>query len=135
MRILIVESIGTYVRMLRTRLVTVLEARNNPGCTIDVAYSAVDARQMLYEREPYDLIITAADLPDEQGISLVRKIREAWTGGWLPIIMVSDSGRRRDVLIALANGVDDYVLKPFKEGRFEHRAGLMIDELIRQGKG
>jgi two-component system KDP operon response regulator KdpE len=57
-----------------------------------------------------DLIILDLGLPDMDGIEVCRRLRE-WSQ--IPIIVLSVRDRERDKVIALDNGADDYLTKPF----------------------
>jgi two-component system OmpR family response regulator len=49
-------------------------------------------------------------LPDEDGLSLLRKFRDSWKG---PVIVISGRGDSVEKVIGLELGADDYVAKPF----------------------
>ena len=50
-------------------------------------------------------------LPDEDGVSLCRRIRTKWT---FPILMLTSRSDLLDKIIGLEVGADDYVTKPFE---------------------
>ena len=59
----------------------------------------------------YDFIILDVILPEMDGFSLVKKIRE--TDQKTPILILSAKGLKEDKLEGFSLGVDDYVTKPF----------------------
>ncbi len=59
-----------------------------------------------------DLIILDLMLPDEDGLSLARSIRQRDTDA-IPIIILSARGEELDRIIGLEIGADDYLAKPF----------------------
>jgi DNA-binding response OmpR family regulator len=59
------------------------------------------------------LMILDLSLPDEDGVSLCRKVRGKWK---FPIIMLTSRTDLMDKVIGLEVGADDYLTKPF-EGR------------------
>jgi len=65
----------------------------------------------------YDFIILDVSLPEMDGFSLVKKIRE--TDQKTPILILSAKGLKEDKLEGFSLGADDYVTKPFS-----------IDELL-----
>ena len=66
-------------------------------------------RQAL-ESGPVDLIILDLGLPREDGLSLLRYLRET---SQIPVIIVTGKGDPIDRVVGLEVGADDYVVKPF----------------------
>ena len=62
-------------------------------------------------REEVDLFLLDIGLPDVDGITLTRQIREKYRAG---IIIVSGRGDLIDRVVGLEAGADDYVTKPFE---------------------
>ena len=63
--------------------------------------------------EPADLVILDVMLPDEDGFSLCRWVREHQRFALVPIIMLTASSDEADRVIGLELGADDYLGKPF----------------------
>ena len=62
---------------------------------------------------PPDLILLDLGLPDEDGHSVLKKLREWYTK---PIIIISVLSSEHDIVTALDNGANDYLIKPFRTG-------------------
>lgn len=62
---------------------------------------------------PPDLIILDLGLPDENGHSVLKKLREWYTK---PVIILSVQSNEEDIVAALDNGANDYLVKPFRTG-------------------
>lgn len=60
-----------------------------------------------------DLIMLDIMLPDEDGISILHKLREQLATENIPVIMESAKGTEYDKVIGLDLGADDYLAKPF----------------------
>ena len=60
-----------------------------------------------------DLILLDIMLPEEDGLSMLKKLRQSPRTADLPIIMLTAKGTEYDKVIALDAGADDYVAKPF----------------------
>ena len=58
----------------------------------------------------FDIVLLDLGLPDIDGITVIKKIRE-WSS--IPIIVISARGEDSDKISALDNGADDYLTKPF----------------------
>src|SRR5207247_5309937 len=68
--------------------------------------AAIDAVAL----DPPDLIVLDLGLPDIDGIEVCRRIRE-WSD--VPIVVLSAEGSEQRKVLALDEGADDYVTKPF----------------------
>ncbi len=66
----------------------------------------------LRERVP-DLVIQDIMLPDEDGITILKKLRRDSRTEDLPVIMATAKGTEYDKVIGLDLGADDYLAKPF----------------------
>ena len=73
-------------------------------------YSAKDALACINETE-LDLAILDVMLPDVDGFTICRKIREKHT---YPIIMLTAKDAETDKITGLTLGADDYITKPFQ---------------------
>jgi two-component system, OmpR family, KDP operon response regulator KdpE len=62
---------------------------------------------------PPDLIILDLGLPDEDGHTVLQKLREWFTN---PVIILSVQNSETDIIKALDNGANDYLSKPFRTG-------------------
>jgi len=62
---------------------------------------------------PPDMIILDLGLPDENGHSVLQQLREWYTN---PIIILSVQSDEEDIIKALDNGANDYLVKPFRTG-------------------
>ena len=62
-------------------------------------------------RESVDLIVLDLMLPDEDGLSICRRLRGAQDP--TPIIMLTAKGEDVDRIVGLEVGADDYLAKPF----------------------
>lgn len=52
-------------------------------------------------------------LPDEDGLTILRKLRENASTSRLPVIMLTAKGTEYDKVVGLDSGADDYIPKPF----------------------
>ena len=69
-------------------------------------------RQAL-EDTPGDLLILDVMLPDEDGFSLCRWVRQHPRFATIPIIMLTASSDETDRVVGLELGADDYIGKPY----------------------
>lgn len=85
------------------------------GYVVSTAESGHDAVKMLDGRS-FDLMLLDIRLPDINGLTLLRQLREKQNLLDMPIIMISGLGQPQDVVSALRDGANDYVTKPFDLG-------------------
>jgi two-component system KDP operon response regulator KdpE len=76
------------------------------------------------QRHP-DLILLDIGLPDESGQTILQKLRE-WFGK--PIIVVSVQNDESEIVRALDNGANDYLVKPFRTGELLARMRSSLRE-------
>lgn len=60
-----------------------------------------------------DLLLLDIMLPDEDGLSVLKKIRDDKNLKRLPVILLTAKGSEYDKVIGLDAGADDYIPKPF----------------------
>lgn len=87
-------------------------ALSNVGYQVESFGSAGELYEALERRIP-DLILLDVMLPDEDGLSIVKKLRLREDTATLPIIMVTAKTTELDKVKGLDMGADDYVTKPF----------------------
>lgn len=62
---------------------------------------------------PPDMIILDLGLPDDSGHNVLKQLREWYTN---PVIILSVQSNEEDIVKALDNGANDYLVKPFRTG-------------------
>lgn len=62
---------------------------------------------------PPTLVLLDIMLPEEDGISVLKKLRMGIRTAQLPVIMLTAKGTEYDKVLGLDAGADDYVAKPF----------------------
>lgn len=77
------------------------------------------------------LILLDIMLPEEDGLSILRKLRADRATRALPVMMLTAKGTEYDTVLALDAGADDYVPKPFRMMELLSR----IRALIRRAEG
>ena len=102
MRLLVVEDDLALGEVLRRGLA-------EDGYAVDVEVTVADAREAIRINE-YDLAVLDLGLPDGDGVTLCRDIRN---GSALPVLMLTARDALSDKVGGLDAGADDYVTKPF----------------------
>lgn len=66
------------------------------------------------EKEKPDLVLLDIMLPEEDGLTILKKLRAAHETERLPVIMLTARDGEYDTVIGLDSGADDYIAKPFR---------------------
>ena len=103
MYLLIVEDEKTVAGQLK-------ELLEQEQYSCDVAYSYKDALELSDEKR-YDLILLDWNLPDGDGLSLLKLLREEENS--TPVLMLSANSEVDDRVKVLDAGGDDYLCKPY----------------------
>ena len=80
------------------------------GFTVHVAGDGQEAIDQIGRRHP-DLIVLDVLMPRMDGREVLRRVRHA--GDWTPIILLTQVGESAERALALEEGADDYLNKPF----------------------
>ncbi|GAB7190936.1 response regulator transcription factor [Kineococcus sp. NUM-3379] len=62
--------------------------------------------------EPFDLVVLDLDLPELDGFTVLRRLRQSRND--VPVVVLTASGTVTDTVAALEGGADDYMTKPFR---------------------
>ena len=104
--ILIVDDSAT----MRAMLVSVVESLGEH--TIVEASSGLEALRLL-PRTHIDLVLTDLNMPDINGLELLRYLRKNPDYCSTPVFIISSEGREKDIERGKRSGADEYVIKPF----------------------
>jgi len=107
MKILVVDDSSTMRRIIKNTL-----ARLGYKDIIEGA-DGVEAWEALQNNPDTEVVITDWNMPNMNGLELVKKIRAEEKYKDMPIIMVTTEGGKKEVITALKAGVNNYIVKPF----------------------
>ncbi|MDO6706615.1 MULTISPECIES: response regulator [unclassified Photobacterium] len=116
MRILIVEDDPILCHHLKTQL---SELGNQVQCA-----NTAEEGLFFAENYPNDVAIVDIGLPDRDGISLIREIRDR--GLRLPILILTARSNWQDKVTGLEAGADDYLVKPFQKEELVARLSALV---------
>jgi DNA-binding response OmpR family regulator len=103
----------------------------------EVSHQA-DGRSFLnsFRKNVFDLAILDWELPDQTGIDVMRQLRVVQQHT-LPIIFTTQRDAEEDIVNALMNGADDYLIKPLRKAELlarieaaRRRAGISQNDDI-----
>ena len=104
LRILVVEDEVLLARQLASALA-------DAGYAVDCAKDGERA-EFLGQTERYDAVVLDLGLPKLDGLSVLRRWREA--GNAVPVLVLTARGSWHDKVRGIDGGADDYVAKPFR---------------------
>ncbi len=82
------------------------------GYRVFIARSVREASAQLLQPAPIDLILLDVMLPDGDGYSFCKQLRDA--GQYMPVIMLTARSAAEERVRGLDSGADDYMPKPFE---------------------
>lgn len=91
---------------LQSFLTTLLQSQHYQ---LQISASGQQALQLLSQSD-FDVVLLDLGLPDLDGVSLLRELRQ-WSD--IPVIVISARDKEQDKILALDSGANDYVTKPF----------------------
>lgn len=102
------------------------------GFVVEIATSAQQLDTFL-TRKRYDVLVLDLMMPDENGLSICRRLRAA--GETIPIMMLTAKGDPIDRIIGLEMGADDYLPKPFEPRELAARLHAIVRRQKMYGEG
>ncbi len=106
MNILVVDDMSTMRRIIRNAL------KQLGFLNVEEAEDGQDAFDKV-RKKPVDLVITDWNMPNMDGLGLLRSIREDPNLGKTPVLMVTAQAEQKYVLEAIRAGATNYIVKPF----------------------
>ena len=117
-RIFIIEDEQTLANNLADKL-------RAEGYLVSVSNDGEAGWALLRSEQP-DLVVLDIMLPNLDGLSLCRMIRNEPSISHVPIIILTARGTEVDKIVGLESGADDYIVKPFSLGEFLARVRALF---------
>jgi two-component system, OmpR family, response regulator len=122
-RVLVVEDEAQLARQLVTSL-------GEAGYAVDHADDGERA-EFLGQTEQYDVVVLDLGLPGIDGLTVLRRWREA--GHLMPVLILTARGSWHEKVLGIDGGADDYVSKPFNMEEVLARLRALIRRASGQG--
>ncbi|MGA7432248.1 MAG: response regulator [Xanthobacteraceae bacterium] len=79
--------------------------------------------------QPIDLIISDYNMPEMDGVGLLRAVRSHMSIRKVPFILVTGRGDRELVVKAAQAGVNNYIVKPFDESTLRQKLEAVLGKI------
>ncbi len=110
MKILVVDD----SMIMRNIIKNIISMKQMSEAVIMEAPDGKDAFEIL-EREDIDLLFLDWNMPELNGLDLVKILRKMDKYKLLPILMVTAEAAKYNVMEAIKEGVTDYIVKPITD--------------------
>ncbi len=122
MKILVVDDSSTMRRIIKNTL-----ARLGHKDVLE-GEDGVQGWEQLDSNPDIEVLITDWNMPNMNGLELVKKVRADERFEDLPIIMVTTEGGKAEVITALKAGVNNYIVKPFTPQVLKEKLQAVLGE-------
>ena len=120
MKLLVVDDSSTMRRIIKNTL-----ARLGYKDILEGA-DGVEGWSQMDKNPDIDMLITDWNMPEMNGLELVKKVRADDRFKDTPIIMVTTEGGKAEVITALKAGVNNYIVKPFTPQVLKEKLGAVM---------
>jgi len=125
MRILVVDDFSTMRRIVKN-LLKQLGYEN-----IDEAEDGAQAYSKL-KNGGYGFVVSDWNMPNMDGLDLLKKVRSDPELKDLPILMVTAEAEKEKVITAIQAGVNNYIVKPFTGEVLKEKMDKIFERLAAQ---
>jgi len=119
LKLLVVDDSSTMRRIIKNTLARLGYQDILEGADGLEGWAAIDANPDV------EMLITDWNMPEMNGLELVKKVRADERFKDLPIIMVTTEGGKAEVITALKAGVNNYIVKPFTPQVLKEKLGAV----------
>ena len=121
MKILTVDDFSTMRRIIRNML------RQLGYTNIVEAEDGAEALSLL-QREKMDFVISDWNMPNMNGLDLLKAIRADDNLKPIPVLLVTAEALKENVVEAVKAGVNNYVVKPFTAEKLKEKIDAIFKE-------
>jgi two-component system chemotaxis response regulator CheY len=122
MKFLVVDDFSTMRRIVRNLL-------KELGFTnVDEAEDGVIAFQKL-TNGGFDFVVSDWNMPNMDGLELLKKIRATPTLKHLPVMMVTAEAKKENIIAAAQAGASGYIVKPFTAATMAEKLNKIFEKM------
>ena len=104
-----------------------IEALNKAGHAVGLLADGKDMINLIRMKKP-DLVILDCNMPEKSGIIVLREMRNSPDLYETPVLMLTGRRGERDVELAMYEGANDYMKKPFDPDQLVFRVNELLEK-------
>ncbi|MDQ1266955.1 MAG: two-component system, chemotaxis family, chemotaxis protein CheY [Bacteroidota bacterium] len=97
------------------------------GYKVITAMDGMEAMEKLSNNQ-VDLVVTDLNMPNVDGIKLIKSIREYPEYENLPIIILTSLTKEEDINLGMEAGANSYLIKPFNTKKIQYEVSKYLEE-------
>lgn len=122
LRFLVIDDFSTMRRIIRNLL------KELGYSNVDEAEDGAIGLQKLRSEE-FDFVVTDWNMPNLDGLQLLRAVRADSALKHLPVLMITAEAKKENIISAAQAGASGYIVKPFTAGTLGEKLGKIFEKL------
>lgn len=125
-KFLVVDDFSTMRRIVRNLL------KELGYSNVDEAEDGAMALSKL-KNENFDFVISDWNMPNMDGLEMLKNIRADTLIAKLPVLMVTAEAKKENIIAAAQAGANGYVVKPFTAATLDEKLSKIFEKLEKAG--
>ncbi len=125
-KFLVVDDFSTMRRIVRNLL------KELGYANVDEAEDGAMALSKL-KNENFDFVISDWNMPNMDGLEMLKNIRADTAIGKMPVLMVTAEAKKENIIAAAQAGANGYVVKPFTAATLDEKLSKIFEKLEKAG--
>ena len=121
-KFLVVDDFSTMRRIVRNLL------KELGYANVDEAEDGAMALSKL-KNENFDFVISDWNMPNMDGLEMLKQIRADGAIAKLPVLMVTAEAKKENIIAAAQAGANGYVVKPFTAATLDEKLAKIFEKL------
>jgi len=121
-KFLVVDDFSTMRRIVRNLL------KELGYANVEEAEDGVDGLSKL-EAGDFDFVVSDWNMPNMDGLAMLKKIREDSKLSKVPVLMVTAEAKKENIIAAAQAGANGYVVKPFTAATLDEKLSKIFEKL------
>lgn len=126
MKILVVDDFPTMRRIVRNLL------KELGYANVDEAEDGMAGLARLRSGK-YDFVISDWNMPNMDGLAMLKEIRADASLTHLPVLMVTAESKKENIIAAAQAGASGYVVKPFTAVTLDEKLNKILEKMAKAG--